>query len=127
MCKCTSEGAPSVRTRNLERIPSRYSPMCNCTSKARAFARPGMTNALAFKQFVGDDLDAEAGQSLVVVHRRCQMADRGDAEIAQDLRANADLAPLLVAVGFGGCLLGQRCYRNAGGAVAQIHQHAAAG
>src|SRR6266851_5656802 len=63
---------------------------------------------LASKLFVGHDLDAEAGQSLIIVHRRRQMPDRGDAEIAQDLRADADLAPLLVAIGFGGLLLGQR-------------------
>src|SRR6202165_823883 len=82
---------------------------------------------LSFKLFVADDLDAEAGQSLVVVHRRGQMPDRGDAEIAQDLRADTDLAPLLVAVGFRGIFLRQRRNRNAGGAVAQIYQYAAAG
>src|SRR2546430_10708214 len=55
------------------------------------------------------------------------MTDRGDAEIAQDLGADADLAPLPVAVGFGGSLLRQRLNRNAGSAVAQVYQHAAAG
>src|SRR5712671_396298 len=55
------------------------------------------------------------------------MTDRGDAEIAQDLGADADLAPLPVAVGFGGSLLRQRRNRNAGGAVPQVYQHAAAG
>src|SRR6478672_180526 len=55
------------------------------------------------------------------------MTDRCDAEIAEDLGADADLAPLPVAVGFGGSLLRQRRNRNAGGAVAQIYQHAAAG
>src|ERR1700759_4744145 len=53
----------------------------------------------AFKPFVGDDLDTETGQSLVVMHRRGEIDDRGDAEVAQDLRADADLAPLPVAVG----------------------------
>src|ERR1700692_1095494 len=57
---------------------------------------------LSFKLFAGDDLDAEAAQSLVVVHRRGQVADRGDAEIPQNLGADADLAPLPVAGGFGG-------------------------
>src|SRR3984893_540922 len=91
--------------------------------------RPGMTAVtfLSFELFVGDDLDAEAGQALVVVHRRRQMANRGDAEIAQDLRADADFAPLPVAVGFGGLLLRKRRNRNAGGPIAQIDQHAAAG
>src|ERR1700754_1692990 len=64
--------------------------------------------SLSFKQFVGDDLNAEAGQSLVVERRRRQMADRGDAEIAQDLRAYADLPPLLVAIGFRRSLSRQR-------------------
>src|SRR6202012_139228 len=64
-------------------------------------AKPERSN-LPFEQFVGDDLDAETGQSLVVVHRRGQMTDRGNAEIAQDLRTDADLAPLPVAVGLRG-------------------------
>src|SRR6202790_543065 len=85
------------------------------------------TLALPFKLFIGDDLDAEAGQSLVVVHRRGQIADRGDTEIAQDLRADADLAPLPVAIGFGGFLFRQRRYRNAGRTVAQVNQYAATG
>src|SRR6266481_6626820 len=55
------------------------------------------------------------------------MTDRGDAEITQDLGADAYLAPLPVAVSFGGSLLRQRRNRNAGGAIAQIYQHAAAG
>src|ERR1700686_262874 len=67
--------------------------------------------SLAFKMFVGDDLDAETGQSLVVVHRRGEMPDRGDAEVAQDLRADAAFAPLPVAVGFGGFLLAERRHR----------------
>src|SRR5258708_9119531 len=84
----------------------------------------GITKTLLFKLFVADDLDAKTGQSLVVVHRRRQMADRGDAEIAQDLRADADLAPLPVAVGFRGFLLRQRRDGTAGGAIAQIDQPA---
>src|SRR5260370_31841004 len=85
------------------------------------------SKALLFKLFVADDLDPKTGQSLVVMHRRGQMADRGDAEIAQDLRADADLAPLPVAVGFRGFLLRQRRDGNAGSAIAQIDQHARAG
>src|SRR3954470_20872376 len=81
----------------------------------------------AFKVLVGDDLDAEAGEALVVVHRRGEMADRGDAKIAQDLRADADLAPLLVAVGLRRFRLVERRHRHARGAVAQVNQHAAAG
>src|SRR5258707_1270935 len=52
------------------------------------------------------------------------MTDRGDAEIAEDLGADADLAPLPVAVGFGGPLLRQRRNRNAGGAVPQVGERA---
>src|ERR1700686_5134159 len=85
------------------------------------------TVCLTFKLFVRDDLDAEAGQSLVVMHRRGEMADRAHAEVTQDLRADADLAPLPVAVGFGGFFLRQWRNRNAGGAVAQVDQHAAPG
>src|SRR3981081_212849 len=89
--------------------------------------RAGTTaTSLYIELFIGDDLDAEAGQSLVVVHRRRQVPDRGDAEIAQDLRADADFAPLPVAVGFGRFLLRQRRDRNAGGAIAQVDQHAPA-
>src|SRR6185437_13224688 len=80
----------------------------------------------ALKLFAGDDLDAEAGKSLIVVNRRRQVPDRGDAEIAQDLRADTDLAPLPVAVGFGGFFLGKRRDRNTGGAVAQVDEDAAA-
>src|SRR5713101_5910082 len=55
------------------------------------------------------------------------MTDRGDAEVAQDLRTDADLAPLPVAIGFRRTLFADRLDRNPGGAIAQIHQHAAAG
>src|ERR1700694_287480 len=89
-------------------------------------SHPERTSALAVELFAGDDLDAEAGQSLVVVHRRRQVPDRGDAEIAQYLRADADFAPLPVAVGFRGFLLRERVDGNAGGTVAQVDQYAAA-
>src|SRR4029078_1863609 len=88
---------------------------------------PGTTKASSIQPFVGDDLDAEAGQSLVIVHRGREMDDRGDAEIAQDLGADADFAPLPVAIGFRGFLLGARPRRNSSRAIAQIDQHAAAG
>src|SRR5258708_13966234 len=87
----------------------------------------GITKTLLFKLFVADDLDAKTGQSLVVPPRRRQMADRGDAEIAQDLRADADLAPLPVAVGFRGFLLRQRRDGNPGSTISQIDHHAAPG
>src|SRR5262249_45357938 len=89
-------------------------------------ANPEMTE-LPFKPFVGDDLDAEAGQSLVVMHRRGEVDDRCDAEIPQDLRADADLAPLPVAVGFRGLGLAQWCDGHAGRTVTQVDQHAASG
>src|SRR5258708_6077694 len=40
------------------------------------------------------DLDAEAREAHIVVIGRGQQADRGNAEILEDLRAEADLAPL---------------------------------
>src|SRR5262245_5297414 len=86
-----------------------------------------MTRPSAFKALVADDLDAETGQTLVVVHRRGEVSDRGDAEITQDLRTDADFAPLLVAVGFRGLLFADGFDGNAGSTVAQIDQHAAAG
>src|ERR1700716_91708 len=103
-------------------------PRCEIVHLRLASSMHAGTTAtsLYVELFAGDDLDAEAGQSLVVVHRRRQVPDRGDAEIAQDLRADADFAPLPVAVGLGGLLLRQRSDRNAGGAIAQIDQHAPA-
>src|SRR5256885_14907857 len=67
--------------------------------RVRCCASPRNDNSLAFKAFVADDLDAVTGQSLVVVHRRRQVSDRAYAEVAQNLRADADFAPLLVAIG----------------------------
>src|SRR5260370_19726448 len=75
------------------------------------------SKALLFKLFVADDLDPKTGQSLVVMHRRGQMADRGDAEIAQYLRADADLAPLPDSVGFRAVFLRQRRHGDTGGAI----------
>src|SRR4051812_15473720 len=51
------------------------------------------------------------------------MTDRSDAEIAQDLRADADLAPLPIAVGLRGFFFRQRRNRNAGSTITQIHQN----
>src|SRR5580700_9918487 len=81
----------------------------------------------SFKPFVGDDLDAEAGQALVVVRGGREVDDRAHAEIPQDLRADADFSPLPVAIGLGRLRLAKGRNGNTGGAVAQIHQHAAAG
>src|ERR1700742_1592375 len=86
-----------------------------------------MTLRSSFQSLVGDDLDAKTGQSLVVMHRRGEVHDRGDAEVAQDLRTNADLAPLPVAIGFRGLRLAKRGDGNTRGAIAQVNQHAAAG
>src|SRR5260370_21954330 len=126
------EGGASSTPRNLgasrcRRLLDHPLSRVMTASLVKCAARESESKILAFKLFVGDDLDAEAGQSFVVVHRGSEVADRGDAEIAQDLRADADLAPLPVAVGFGGFFLRQGCHRNAGGAVAQIDQHATAG
>src|SRR5512144_3268031 len=61
--------------------------------------------------------------------RRAQKPDRGYAKIAQDLCAKADLTPLPAARLFRGSVgfAWQRRDGHAGGAVAQKHNHAAAG
>src|SRR5262249_43659596 len=81
---------------------------------------------LYLKSFVGDDLDPETGQSLVVMHRGGEIDDRRDAKIPQDLRADADLAPLLVAISLRRLRLPHRLHGNTGRSVAQINQHPAA-
>src|SRR5260370_38740784 len=108
MCNCTSEGA---RRANPKSPPNFNIEIPRCAIahlRSGSSSHPGMTETLTFKLFVGDDLDAEAGQSLVVVHRRRQMTKRGDAEIPQDLRAEADLAPWPVAAACRGFLLRRR-------------------
>src|SRR5712692_6595522 len=59
---------------------------------------------------------------------RGEKPDRGNAEVAQDLRTEPDLAPLALARRRRrGCQLAVRHrYRHAGGPVAQIDEHAAA-
>src|SRR5260363_227550 len=81
----------------------------------------------AFEPFVGDDLDAETRQALVVMGRRGEVPDRRHAEITQNLRADPDLTPLPVTIGLGGVRLCDRLDRDAGCAIAQIDQNAAAG
>src|SRR5689334_25419541 len=89
--------------------------------------RPGMTGCCStFKSFVGDDLDPETGQSLVVMHRGGEIDDRSDAEIPQNLCADTDLAPLPVAICLGRPRLSHRLDGNTGRSVAPIDQHAAA-
>ena len=43
---------------------------------------------------VADDLDAEAAETHVSALAGGEQADRGDAEVLEDLRAEPDLAPL---------------------------------
>src|ERR1700754_1377245 len=119
--KFTGAGLSLVCGRTLMAIPFASNHLHQRVGRRLVLCR------LAFKLFVGDDLDAETGQTLVVVRRRGEVPDRGDAEVAQDLRADADLAPLLVAVSLGRFLLSNGCHRDARSAVAQIYQHAAAG
>src|ERR1700742_1303479 len=59
--------------------------------------------------------------------RRRQVDDRGNAEIAQDLCTDPNLAPLPVAISFRRLRLTYGLDRNTGGAIAHIYQHAAAG
>src|SRR6266446_674618 len=72
----------------------------------------------------GDDLNAEARETHIVVVGRGQQANRGNAEVFEDLRAEADFAPLPLARGFRPvvAVLRQRRYRHAGRAVWWEHQ-----
>src|SRR4051812_15775603 len=99
----------------------RYRPKRNVLNviPGRATARTRNDDTSSFQLFVGDDLDAKAGKSLVVMHRGREVDDRGDAEIAQDLGADADFTPLPVAIGFRRLLFADRLDRNPGRAVAQ--------
>src|SRR5450830_1202920 len=83
----------------------------------------------AFQRFGRHDLDAEAAEADVGALAGCEQADRGNAEVFENLRAEADLAPLPRTGGFGAgvALVRNFRYRHAGGAVAQIDDDAAAG
>src|SRR5436190_15935310 len=73
------------------------------------------------------DFDAEAGEPDIGARAGGVQLDRADPQIAQDLRAEPDLAPFPAAFEFGGrSVLGDRGGRHPGGAVAQIDEDAAA-
>ncbi len=73
------------------------------------------------------DLHPKAREPDIFARRVGAQADRGDAEVAQDLRAEADFAPLHGARGVGVDGLGAaEVGGHACGAVAQVDQHAAA-
>jgi hypothetical protein len=48
-------------------------------------------------RFACGDLDAEAREAHIMVIGRGQQADRGNAEVFQDLRTEANFAPLMLA------------------------------
>src|ERR1700731_4000109 len=75
------------------------------------------------------DLDAEAGEPDIAVLRRGDEADRRDAEVLEDLRAEPDLAPLALALGLRAAIalfavLRDCRHRHADRAVAQEDEHA---
>src|SRR5262245_5134504 len=82
----------------------------------------------AFQRFRCHDFDPETAQPDIGALTRRQQADRGNAEILEDLRAQADFAPLLRT-----CRIRPRVTmwnvgdRNAGGAITQVYNHAASG
>src|SRR5689334_9439574 len=82
----------------------------------------------AFERLGRRDLDAEAAEADIRALAGGEQPDRGDAEVFQDLGAEADLAPLPRArrLGPGRRLLRDFGHRHAGGAVAQIDDDAAA-
>src|SRR5262249_37085643 len=69
------------------------------------------------------DFDAKAGQSDVTVLGGGQKSDRRDAEISEDLGAEADFTPLAIALSLRSraSLLRRRSHRHARGAIAQDH------
>src|SRR5512139_2433596 len=83
---------------------------------------------LAVYRFGRRDLDTEAAETNVCALARREQADRGDAQVLQNLRAQADLAPLPRARSLGAAVAFVRDFRHrhAGGAVAQINDDAAA-
>jgi len=86
-----------------------------------------MTQYQAFQRLGGDDLDAEAADADIGALAGGQQADRGNAEVAQDLRAEADLTPLPRARGLrAGVAVRNLGHRHTGGAVSQIDDDAAA-
>src|SRR6478735_10769242 len=85
------------------------------------------TSRSSFQRFRRHDLDAETAQPDISAFARRQQADRGNAKILEDLRTQADLAPLLGARRVGASVTVRDIRdRNASGAVAQVHDHAAA-
>src|ERR1700759_5739093 len=117
--KEAAAGLSLVWGRTLMKNP--FASRTRASSRGAFKLNPGRS---AFKPFVGDDLDAEAGQSLVVMHRRGEIDDRGDAEVAQDLGAAAVRAPRSVTIGFRGLGLDHGLDRHAGRDVTKVHQHA---
>src|SRR5690348_7693084 len=80
----------------------------------------------AFQRFRRHDFDAETAEADISALARGQQADRGNAEILEDLRAQADLAPLLRARSIrAGVTVRDVGDRNAGSAVAQVDDHTA--
>ncbi len=77
----------------------------------------------------GDDLNAEARETHIVVVGRGQQANRGNAKVFEDLRTEADFAPLPLACGFRPvvAILRQRRHRHARRTVTQEHDDAPAG
>src|SRR5215467_13875601 len=74
------------------------------------------------------DLDAKAGEPDIGTRARRVQLDRADPEIAQDLCAKADLAPLPATLELGGrALFGKRRRRHPRGAVAEINEDTPAG
>src|SRR5581483_10350088 len=82
----------------------------------------------AFQSFGGHDLDSETSKTDIGALARCQQAHRRDPQILQDLRTQADLAPLLRARRLGaGVAMRNVSNRNTGSAVTQVDNHPAPG
>src|ERR1700719_3184890 len=69
------------------------------TSRSWRGSRDKGQCVLPLQRLGRDDLDAEAGEPDIGALGRGQQPDRGDPEVFEDLRAEADLAPLPAAGG----------------------------
>ena len=71
-----------------------YSAHTEGNTRPASYIRRLRQQQSRFELFHPGDFDSETGEPDIPVTRRCQKTDRGYAEVAQDLRAQADLAPL---------------------------------
>src|SRR5581483_1142666 len=90
----------SVPRVSIVRPDGEYLPVPAGAQRPAGLAHRDLSQASAVERLGRHDLDAEAAEADIGALRGGEQADRGDVEVAQDLRAEADLAPLPRARGF---------------------------